>query len=104
MNIAADATSVWPSSTESAPRWDICLLSAFEILRRLFAAEEAVGRRVEGASGAEDLEEDQSPIVWSSEAESMCDVGACTEIELIFDLCPYNSRVGTMEALVSFSM
>jgi hypothetical protein len=102
--MAAEVMSVCPSSLDSAPRCDICLLSAFEIFRRLFAAEEAVGRRVDGASGAEDLEVDQRPTVWSSEAESMCDVGACTEIELIFDLCPYNSRAGTIDALASFSV
>lgn len=34
----------------------------------------------------------------------MCEVAACTDIELIFEAWPYNSRVGTMEALVSVSL
>lgn len=61
--MAAEAISECPSSVDRGPRCDICLLSAFEILRRLLAALEAVGRREERASGAEDLEVDQRPIV-----------------------------------------
>lgn len=63
LKMAAEATSVCPSSVDRGPRCDICLLSAFEILRRLFAALEAVGRRVERASGAEDFDVDHRPIV-----------------------------------------
>ena len=79
---------------ERAPRCGACDVSDFDRFRRLLAADEAEGRSVAGASGDDEADDDQSPTVWSLEAESMRDVDECTSIDSTPALCPYNSRVG----------
>jgi hypothetical protein len=88
LNIAADATSVWPSIKDRGPRCGACEVSDFDRFRRLLAAVDADGRREAGASGAEVAEVDQRPILWSLDAERIREVVALTSIDSTPDLWP----------------
>lgn len=65
-----------------------------ESFRRLFAD----GRSSSGAAGASDFLVDHRPTVWSAEAESTREDGACTAKLSTEDRWPNISSVGTSEA------
>jgi len=56
--------------------------------RRLEVREEADGKRDVGAAGASDFLLDQTPTVWSADAERMRFEGWWTAMESTLALCP----------------
>jgi len=91
--IAALTGAVWPLSRLSGPR-----CGAEELVddgfnfRRLMALDDADGSRLDGAEGPSDFLVDQTPTLWSAEADSIREDGAWTEMLSTLDLWPYRSR------------
>lgn len=84
--MAAEATSVCPSIIDSGPRCGTFTDCDFDLFLRLFAAVDAEGSSVEGASGAADAEVAQIPIMESLDADKILEVELETSTLSTLDL------------------
>lgn len=84
LNITACTGAVWAEMSDSGPRWGVEVeVDSFRLLEV-----SADGRRVVGASGAEEVDGVQMPILSSWEAERMRFEGPCTSMKFMYPLCP----------------
>lgn len=84
--ITDDTGAAWDLRRARGPRCGVVV--EVVSLRRLELREKADDRREVGAGGASDFLLDQTPTVWSAEAERMRLEGWCTAMESTLALCP----------------